>query len=335
MRLTLKTSNQARRRAGRLALTVGLVTALSACGSSADRTASLASIGSAASVSTTGPAADYPVVLGEPYSLDGMLYTPVDTMSYDEVGYAAADISGGEGVTAAHKTLPLPSYVEITSLVTGRTIVARVERRGPMTNDRLVALSPQAQAQLGSDEGTPVRVRRVNPPEIERAKLRRGEAALERMETPQSLVAVLKRKLPERGSADLEKTMVPEELPAGTLSGPVTIAVPPSAAVSLPAQDRSVSQSPAAVANAAEAPNERSAPPLKTNTAGRFVIQAATFSSQSGARRTASSLGGFVEPAGKYFRVRVGPFSTRGQADAALAKVRAAGYSDARITTAG
>lgn len=319
MRLTLNTSNQARRRAGHVALTAVLITALIACGSGADRTAPLASSGNAASVSATGPAADYPVVLGAPYSIDGTLYTPVDTMSYDEVGYAAADISGGEGVTAAHKTLPLPSYVEITSLVTGRTIVARVERRGPRTNDRLIALSPMAQAQLGSDDGAPVRVRRVNPPEIERAKLRRGEAALERMETPQSLVAVLKRKLPERGSADLAKTMVLAGAPITASTGPVTIAVPPSSAVAKPA----------------EAPSERAAPPPKANTAGKFVIQAATFSSQSGARTTASSLGGFVEPAGKFYRVRVGPFSTRGQADAALAKVRAAGYSDARVTTAG
>lgn len=319
MRLTLNTTSRVRRRAGQVALTFGLIAALGACGSGADGTGTLASTQSAVRAAATGPSADYPVVLGEPYSVDGTLYTPIDTMSYDEVGYAAADDTGEPGVTAAHNTLPLPSYVEITSLVTGKTILARVERRGPMTGDRLVALSPQAQEQLGSGEGAPVRVRRINPPEAERAKLRRGEAAAERMETPQSLVAVLKRKLPERGSTYLG-------IPAAavpSLPAPEPIDVKPA--------DTDVTAAPASPVRAFEP----AVAPSRAIPEGRFVIQAATFSSETSARATASSLGGFVEPAGKYFRVRVGPFSSRGQADAALAKVRAAGYSDARVTTAG
>ena len=43
----------------------------------------------------TGPAADYPIVLGEPYVVDGETFTPVDTMNYDRVGYIAADEDGG------------------------------------------------------------------------------------------------------------------------------------------------------------------------------------------------------------------------------------------------
>ncbi|MGB3378619.1 MAG: SPOR domain-containing protein [Allopontixanthobacter sediminis] len=331
MRLTLETIRSTIFRA---AFSLGLIAALGACGSGADGTPALASTGNAAREAGTGPAADYPVILGEPYSVDGTLYTPVDTMSYDEVGYAAADMSGGTGVTAAHKTLPLPSYVEITSLVTGKTLVARGERRGPMTSERLVALSPQAQTQLGSEEGAPVRVRRVNPPEIERAKLRRGEAAAERMETPQSLVSVLKRKLPERGSVDLAAVPAPVEAPAEILAGPVAVEVPPSVAANLLAPPESGETLPPVVApeDTAAEPVSR---PQEPSLAGKFVVQAATFSSKAGAETTASSLGGFVEPSGKYFRVRVGPFPSRGQADAALAKVRAAGYSDARVTTAG
>ena len=78
----------------------------------------------------TGPAADYPMVLGEPFSIDGVEHVPSDALNHDEVGYASLDAEAGAGVTAAHKTLPLPSYVEITSLQSGRTILARVERRG-------------------------------------------------------------------------------------------------------------------------------------------------------------------------------------------------------------
>jgi rare lipoprotein A len=68
---------------------------------------------------------------------------------------------------------------------------------------------------------------------------------------------------------------------------------------------------------------------------GAFVIQAAAFSSRANADRAAKALGGTVSASGKFFRVHTGPFASRGQADAALAKVRAAGYSDARVTTAG
>ena len=66
-----------------------------------------------------------------------------------------------------------------------------------------------------------------------------------------------------------------------------------------------------------------------------YVVQAGAFSNQANAQRVARSLGGYVSPSGSLFRVRTGPFTSRGQAEAALAKVRAAGYSDARVFTAG
>lgn len=294
----------------RCAIAIGLLTAIGACGRGGDGSAVVVSAGDGGSrISGLGPSGDYPVVLGEPYVVDGTRYAPVDTMSYDEVGYAAFDTAGGAAINAAHKTLPLPSYIEITSLVTGKTILARVERRGPMTGERLVALSPGAQAQLGISDGNPVRVRRVNPPETERARLRQGEAAPERMETPQSLVAVLKRKLPERGSADLG---LPDAAGAAP-SAPIPVDVPPSAVAE-----------PVSVAETNPDTN-----------GSKLFIQAATFSSQASAEKVALSLSGFVLPAGKYFRVRIGPFTSRGQADAALAKAREAGYSDAIVTTAG
>jgi len=112
-----------------------------------------------------GPAADYPVVIGEPFAIGSTTYTPVDKLNFDAVGYASVGADGGQGVSAAHKTLPLPSYVEVTALDTGKTILVRVERRGPMTNDRVIELSPGAVAQLGVGEKAPVRIRRVNPPE--------------------------------------------------------------------------------------------------------------------------------------------------------------------------
>lgn len=53
------------------------------------------------------------------------------------------------------------------------------------------------------------------------------------------------------------------------------------------------------------------------------------------ATSAAAALGGSVIPAGRFFRVRTGPFVTRGEAEASLANVHRAGYSDARILTSG
>jgi rare lipoprotein A len=79
-----------------------------------------------------GPQADFPVVVGAPYQIDGVTFVPSDSMNFDSVGYAAVGRRGG-AISAAHHTLPLPSYAEVTDLKTGRTILVRVERRGPGT----------------------------------------------------------------------------------------------------------------------------------------------------------------------------------------------------------
>lgn len=309
-----------------------------------------------------GPEADYPVVLGEPFTVDGQLFTPFDTMNYDEVGYAALDTDGGTGISASHKTLPLPSYVEVTALDTGRTTLVRVERRGPMTGSRLLALSPAASAQLGLGEGAPIRVRRVNPPEDDRVMLRSGAAAPERMETPASLLAVLKRKLPGNGSANLAAAParpVPQTAgvaitaPVNSVQAPANVAVTPSTARSFDAalgKERSAVktyplpplsgtarvQAPSTVRAAVVAPAApQPAATTPVDRDGAFVVQAAAFSQQANARRAADAVGGFVEKSGQLYRVRIGPFASRGQAEAALAKARAAGYNDARVYPTG
>lgn len=292
-----------------------------------------------------GPQADYPVVLGDPFKIDGQEFVPADTASYDAVGYAAADSGGGEGITVAHKTLPLPSYVELTELETGRTIVARVERRGPMTTSRVVALSPGAMVALGASDGTPVRVRRINPPETDRAELRAGRKASDRMDTPPSLLGVLKRKLPTPASSPVSLASAPvASKPTVSASGAATVQVPTSP-VARPALDDRRANSAYPLAGAAPTPvravrEERQvAQPKASDPAnegsGGFIVQAAAFSNKASADKAASRVGGFVTKVGSIYRVRTGPYVTRGQAEAALAKVREAGYSDARVFTAG
>jgi rare lipoprotein A len=84
-----------------------------------------------------------------------------------------------DGVTAAHRTLPFQSHVEVTSLDTGRTIIVRINDRGPYHNNRIIDLSHGAARQLGmvGHGARLVRVRRVEPNASEKLALRSGRAA--------------------------------------------------------------------------------------------------------------------------------------------------------------
>lgn len=281
---------------------------------------------------TNGPAADYPMVVGDPFVIDGVTYTPVDKMNYDAVGYAGVDMDLGSGVAVSHRTLPLPSYVEITALDTGKTILARVERRGPMTNSRLIDLSPGAAAQLGLTGAarTGLRVRRVNPPEADRALLRSGAAASARMDTPKSLLAVLNRKLDQQnGTPAPAATTAPVATPTAPAAKPRRTAVTrtprpgPTASTAATAGEQD--------AAAAGTPPSSSAPVAPT---GGYFVQIGAFSSQQRATAQARKAGAQTSRSGNLWRVRMGPFATQAAADAALAKARRAGYSDARVQRA-
>lgn len=112
--------------------------------------------------------------LGKPYRIGNTWYVPREEPDYDRIGVASwygADFHGrrtanGElydmaALTAAHPTLPLPSYVTVTNLANNRTILVRVNDRGPYANGRVIDLSRAAARALGYEgQGTAqVRVR--------------------------------------------------------------------------------------------------------------------------------------------------------------------------------
>lgn len=173
--------------------------------------------------SSYGAVSDYPVKIGKPYKVKGKTYTPKDVARYDEVGYTAwygkehagKSTANGErfnpnGISAAHKTLPLPSYVEVTALDSGRTILVRINDRGPFTENRLIDLSYGAAKQLGvvRQGVAAVRVRRVNPSERERATLRGGGAVVERPRASDSLLSVLRKSLNDLASMNSKKAVL-------------------------------------------------------------------------------------------------------------------------------
>ena len=276
---------------------------------------------------------DGPAKLGDPFTIGGVTYTPADIADYDDVGYASwygEEVAGrptanGEtfnpdAISAAHKTLPLPSYVEVTALDTGRTILVRVNDRGPMVSDRLIDLSRGAAAQLGLSEGVAaVRVRRTNPPASERAQLRAGRAAQERAGTPDSLLSILRNKAREL------------PVPAGVSKTPQAIEPEPAIAsgTAKPGDDRFIVESPATVVEPAAAPKPRVAD--KPAASGSYVVQVAAFSSEARAQAAAKAVGGTVSKAGNLWRVRIGPFATTADAQGALGKAKAKGFRDAVV----
>jgi rare lipoprotein A len=116
--------------------------------------------------------------LGEPYLAGGKWYIPVNDQSYDRVGLASwygdffhgrrtanGEIYDMNALSGAHPTLPLPTYVMVTNLANNRTVVVRINDRGPYHEGRIIDLSHRAAQELGFyGHGTAaVRVRYLRP----------------------------------------------------------------------------------------------------------------------------------------------------------------------------
>src|SRR6185437_1011083 len=138
------------------------------------------------------PASNVPGIgtykVGNPYQIAGVWYRPAEDYSYDETGIASwygEDFHGkytanGEiydlnAMTAAHRTLPMPSIVQVTNLDNGRTVELRVNDRGPFARGRIIDVSRRAAQLLGfENQGTAkVRVRIMVPETIQAVALAR------------------------------------------------------------------------------------------------------------------------------------------------------------------
>lgn len=95
---------------------------------------------------------------------------------------ASGEMFDARAITAAQRTLPLGSFVEVTALDTGRTILVRITDRGPGRRDRIIDLSRGAARLLGTDRQpvSRVRVRAVVPSLQDAATLRAGRSVAAR-----------------------------------------------------------------------------------------------------------------------------------------------------------
>jgi rare lipoprotein A len=110
--------------------------------------------------------------IGQPYRINGRTYSPTEISSYSAEGVASwygrdfhgkstanGEIYDMHAISAAHPTLPIPSYVRVTNLQNGHSLVVRVNDRGPYARNRLIDLSTGAARALGFYDHGLTRVR--------------------------------------------------------------------------------------------------------------------------------------------------------------------------------
>lgn len=261
------------------------------------------------------------VKIGKPYQVYGVWYYPADDRDYDEKGLAswygpgfhALDTANGErydqdALTAAHKTLPMPSYVEVENLDNGRRLTVRVNDRGPFVAGRIIDLSRRSAQLLGVDgPGTArVRVRRIEPDAATIAAL--APAAAPAPPPPIRVAAA-------------------PAVPARTVVAP-----PPAPVLGEPAAVETVAI-PGAVPTAVPA----AAPAVMTRPGQRYIQVAALADAGRIAWLTGylAAFGPVVteKAPGGLTRIRLGPYYDVDSAARALSLLRGAGYSDARLVT--
>jgi rare lipoprotein A len=112
------------------------------------------------------------VKIGNPYEIAGKTYYPSANPDYNEVGIASwygdefhgrqtanGEVFNMNDLSAAHTTLPLPSYVRVTNLENNRSLILRVNDRGPFVGDRLIDVSRRSAQLLGFEKKGTTRVR--------------------------------------------------------------------------------------------------------------------------------------------------------------------------------
>jgi rare lipoprotein A len=268
--------------------------------------------------------------IGNPYQIGGVWYYPREEPDYDQTGIASwygSDFHGkltanGEVfdrtiISAAHPTLPMPVNARVTNLDNGRSIVVRINDRGPFVRGRIIDVSEQAAALLGFKESGLARVRVSF---ISRADLHGlGPAPISEYTPPEVATAV-----PAAPVARIESGSLPPV--AGAM------VAPPRTVAALPTP---VAQAPIFVQQ--QIPDgkvtEVPVPPVTA-----MYVQAGAYSTPNPAGVVASklnSLGAKVFRAMKdgqqIYRVRIGPFQDIEQADEMLLRVQALGHNDVQI----
>jgi len=299
--------------------------------------------------------------IGKPYQVKGKWYYPKEQPDYDEIGRASwygerfhgLMTSNGERfdmnkLTAAHRTLPMPSLLRVTNIANGRSVVVRLNDRGPFADDRILDVSRAAARKLGFMESGVAEVRVVY---LGPAPLLGDEAASVAYPAQEVQVASAS----DSGAATMAMSAVIPPAPAvAARAEPVSISRSPRRpAPPPPSAGRATREPPSRPAPVPAAPNTAAppeaaatpAPPPEAAAAAPaqslLFVQVASLSSSENASRLKTELEAFgasqvglADVNGKrFYRVRVGPMTSRSEAEAVRAELSAAGFRGSMIVS--
>jgi rare lipoprotein A len=256
--------------------------------------------------------------VGKPYEVAGQWFTPREQPNYDKVGVASwygeafhkRKTSNGEYfdmnmLSAAHATLPIPSYAQVTNLENGKTIVVRINDRGPFVDTRIMDLSKRSADALGyRNKGmAKVRVRYIGPAPLD---------------DQGSHLAMMNRKL---GQGARFNTLI------------AAAQMPTSQAARVQVAEAQVDEPKL---------QQASYQPEAETPSGDYIVQVASYDSLDQAEQARVALADIAPvqvyevdtPAGLAYQVQLGPFQSKISAKQAMAGARQQGFAKVRLTPA-
>ncbi|WP_337068665.1 endolytic peptidoglycan transglycosylase RlpA [Klebsiella michiganensis] len=305
------------------------------------------------------------------YERDGKSYKIVqDPSNFTQAGFAAIYdaepnsnlTASGEAfdptqLTAAHPTLPIPSYARITNLANGRMIVVRINDRGPYGNDRVISLSRASADRLNTSNNTKVRIDPIvvapdgslSGPGMACTTVAKQTYALPaRPNLDGDSSAAMSQPAQTDVHAISNSTLKPEDTTGapvnsgGFLGAPTPLnngvlegsePVVQSAPVTAPGSVQG-SVAPAVAATAAVAPA------AAASASGDFVVQVGAVSDQARAQQYQQRLSqqfsvpGRVTQNGAVWRIQLGPFSSKAQASTIQQRLQSEAQLQSFITRA-
>lgn len=305
--------------------------------------------------------------VGKPYTVDGRTYRPSESYSLDETGVAswygpgfhASRTANGEKfsqdeLTAAHRTLQLPALVRVTNLENGRSLVVRVNDRGPFSRGRIIDVSKKAADLLGFKNKGTARVRLQVLAEESRQMAdaaRRGEdtrgreLALNNLPPGQKLAYGNQASFPgTESSASMTDALATggPVIEPGTSPDIMAAGYTEPQVISAPLPSSNTVYTPSGVQGRVASSGAFYPDPVVKQfpvTPNALYVQTGSFSNPENANRVVTSLHGLgpvriknvVVNGSTFYRVQVGPVQDVAVADRLLSQTINRGYPDARI----
>ncbi len=267
--------------------------------------------------------------VGSPYKIKGRTYYPEERYNYVEKGIASwygpnfhgkftanGEVYNQYELTAAHKTLQMPSIIRVTNLENGRSLILRVNDRGPYSRSRILDVSKRAAELLGfKKQGTA----RIKLQVLEKESKIVAQAAKEGRDTSGMEIAFNNKSYP------IKHIQIADNLPKANNS---------------PAKITSFEKESLPDIQQLSKTNITKADIVKTAVVPtKIYVQAGSFSNHENALKLASNLSNIgssdIYPTminnRQFYRVRVGPFDSVERADTILNRLVDSGNSQAMI----